>query len=135
MKQAVHKISVEEFTTPCPITVSPEASLGTVSQLMTRHGIRHIPIVSGTDPIGIISDRDIRVLNQFPLWESFNVAKVMVSNPFTVTYDAKIDSVAYEMSKRKIGSAVVMDEVGQIMGIFTSTDALNALVEVVRGEV
>ena len=37
------------------------------------------------------------------------------------------------MSKQKIGSAVVSDH-NEIVGIFTSTDALNALVEILRGQ-
>ncbi len=128
-------VSVDEFTTPCPFTVSREATLREVYQLMTTHGIRHIPVVDGKIPVGIVSDRDLKLLGQFPAWEDFSVGKIMSPDPFTVMYDSKIDTVAFEMSKRKIGSALVMNEIGQIVGIFTSTDALNALIEVVRGEV
>lgn len=42
---------------------------------------------------------------------------------------------AYEMSLNKIGSMVVVDDHGEVFGIFTTTDALNALIEIVRGEV
>ena len=38
------------------------------------------------------------------------------------------------MSSKKLGSAIVLDEQGDLAGIFTTTDALNALVEVIRGK-
>lgn len=135
LENKILKIAVEEFTTPCPITVSKHVTIGDISVLMERHGIRHVPVVEGNIAIGIISDRDVKLLGKFQGWQSFNVGEYITQEPFTVTYDSKIDEVAYEMSSRKIGSAVVIDEDGKITGIFTSTDALNALVEVVRGEI
>ena len=128
-------LSVEEFTTPCPVCVSPKTSLSSVSNLMNKHGIRHITVVDNAIPVGVISERDLRVVEKFPAWVSFQVGDVMTKDPYSVSYDEKIDAVALEMSRRKIGSAVVLNEVGEIFGIFTTTDALNALVEIVRGEV
>ncbi len=128
-------LSVEEFTTPCPVCVSPKTSLSSVSNLMNKHGIRHITVVDNAIPVGVISERDLRVVEKFPAWMSFQVGDVMTKDPYSVSYDEKIDAVALEMSRRKIGSAVVLNEVGEIFGIFTTTDALNALVEIVRGEV
>ncbi len=128
-------LTVEEFTTPTPISVSKIATLGDVSDLMKTHNIRHVPVIEENVPVGIITDRDLKLLGKFSGWKDYFVGKVLPpSEPFTVSYDTKLDAVAYEMSSRKIGSALVTDETGEIMGIFTSTDALNALVEVVRGE-
>lgn len=134
-RNLLHKIAVEEFTTPCPVTVSKHVTLGDVSQLMDTHKIRHIPVVEENLAIGVVSDRDIKLMGKFPGWQGLRAGEAISSEPYTVTYDTKIDEVAYEMSERKIGSALVIDEIGEIMGIFTSTDALNALVEIVRGEV
>ena len=128
-------LSVEEFTTPCPVCVSPKTSLSSVSNLMNKHGIRHITVVDNAIPVGVISERDLRVVEKFPAWMSFQVGDVMTKDPYSVSYDEKIDAAALEMSRRKIGSAVVLNEVGEIFGIFATTDALNALVEIVRGEV
>lgn len=132
---STHNVSVEEFTTPCPITVSTRASIGEVSNLMSLHNIRHVPVVNDNIPVGMISDRDVKLASKFPNWQGFSAGDLMSTEPFMVSFDTRLDNVAFEMSSRKIGSALVMDEVGEILGIFTSTDALNALVEVVRGEV
>ncbi|HOM14314.1 MAG TPA: CBS domain-containing protein, partial [Rubrivivax sp.] len=52
--------------------------------------------------------------------------------PLTVNAAAPLDEVAYAMSERKVGSAIVNDENGEFLGIFTATDALNALIELTR---
>ena len=39
------------------------------------------------------------------------------------------------MSDAKIGSLIVNDDNEKLVGIFTNTDALNALIEVLRGDV
>ena len=43
-----------------------------------------------------------------------------------------LDEVALAMSEKKVGSVIVNDDEGRFYGIFTATDALNALVETVR---
>jgi acetoin utilization protein AcuB len=135
MFEKLRRIPVDEFTSPCPFTVSRDTKMELVKNMMDEHGIRHMPVVDHQEAIGIISDRDLKVLGKFPAWSSFVAEDVMSPNPYTVTPTTNLDEVALQMSERKIGSAIVQDETGEIVGIFTSTDALNALVEVIRGEV
>ena len=61
-----HSIAVEEFTTPCPIIVPRDTRLGEVKRLMEKNGIRHIPVVENNIPVGIISDRDIKLFEKYP---------------------------------------------------------------------
>ena len=58
----------------------------------------------------------------------------MKKDPYCASPHARISEVAMEMSSNKYGSAIILDNEGGI-GIFTSIDALNALIEIVRGEV
>ncbi len=61
----------------------------------------------------------------------------MTANPYIVEPDVELEKVVFHMSKNKIGSAIVKFDGGANteFGIFTSTDALNALLEVLRGEI
>ena len=59
----------------------------------------------------------------------------MTPAPYTVLPDTPLDEVVYNMSKQKIGSTIVKSDEDEYIGIFTSTDALNALLEVLRGDV
>ncbi|KIO47629.1 CBS domain-containing protein, partial [Nitrosospira sp. NpAV] len=57
----------------------------------------------------------------------------MVSNPVTFQSNTPIEDVILEMAEKKIGSIWVTDEKGELQGIFTVTDALDVLVEILRG--
>ncbi len=56
----------------------------------------------------------------------------MARDPVTVSSQDSLDKVAFEMSQNKIGSVLVNDENENFLGIFTATDALNALIEIAR---
>lgn len=126
-------IPVDEYTSPSPLTVERTTTVPRVREIMQTHGVRHVPVVDGKHPVGIVSDRDLRMLDHCDGTDAITAADVMVRDPYTVESGASLEDVAYGMSKRKVGSAVVCDH-GEIVGIFTSTDALNALIEILRGQ-
>lgn len=127
-------VPVDEFTTPDPITANEDMSFEDLRQLMSEHDIRHLPVVRGDAVVGVISDRDVRVVAGLTLAEKGQVraADIMAADPVTVSATTPLDDVVYTMSAQKIGSVIVTDEEGGFMGIFTVTDALNALIEIVR---
>ncbi|MEC9282048.1 MAG: CBS domain-containing protein [Bdellovibrionota bacterium] len=129
-----NSVSVDEFVSPIDHFVNAETSLQEIYNLMEENSWRHIPITDGNKPIGILSSRDIYLLKNLPEAMSLLAKDVMVKDPYTVEAGLAIEEVALEMSKRKIGSALVVNNSGELEGIFTSTDALNALIEIVRGE-
>lgn len=128
-------VPVEEFTTPDPITVTENAGLDTLRRLMDEHGVRHLPVVRDERVVGIISDRDVRLISGLSFAEAMQVqaGDIMTTEPLTVRANTTLDQVAFLMSERKVGSAIVNDDDGRLLGIFTVTDALNALIEIVRG--
>lgn len=125
---------VEEFTTPDPVTAPETATVDELHRLMRDHGIRHIPILKDKTVIGVVSERDIKVASGLTSKEKTLVqAKdIMAPDPVTVPSDMSLDETAFLMSDRKIGSVIVNDEDGKFYGIFTATDALNALIEIAR---
>ena len=95
-----------------------------------------MPVIKGKDVVGILSDRDVKLIETcFEDISSLKVDYVMTPDPYTVSPDTPLEEVVFTMSKEKIGSAIVISETDGYMGIFTSTDALNALLEVLRGDV
>ena len=129
------KIPVDEFTSPSPITVAPSLTAADVYDVLKENGIRHVPVIENDQPVGIISERDLRVLSTVKELHQVMASEVMIADPFTVTPETPLDQVVFEMSNRKIGSAIVHDSGGKVVGIFTNTDALNALIEILRGVV
>lgn len=129
------KVPVSEYTTPDPVTASEDLGIDELRHLMEKHRIRHLPVVRGDDVVGVISDRDVRLVSGLSFAEKLQVkaADLMTPDPVGVPADTPLDEVAYVMSAQKVGSVIVTDADGRLMGVFTVTDALNALVEVVRG--
>lgn len=127
-------LSVEEYTTPSPITAEEDTPLDELIDLMKRHNIRHIPIVREDTVVGIVSDRDCRIASGLTQPEKRLVlaSDIMTAHPVTVSAGQNLDDVALEMSTKKIGSVIVNDEDDKFLGIFTVTDALNALIEIGR---
>lgn len=125
---------VEEFTTPIYVSVNPDTPLPELELLMKDNGVRHLPVIEKTQVVGIISDRDLKLIAGLSLHKpELVLAKdLMVKNPVCVSGGANLDEVALEMSEKKIGSVIVNDENDKFYGIFTLTDALNALIELVR---
>ncbi len=128
-------VPVDEFTTPDPITADEDMAIDDLRRLMEEHGIRHLPVVRGDTVVGVISDRDVRLVSGLTVAEKLQVraADIMAADPLTVRASTSLDEVAYVMSEKKVGSVLVEDQDGRFIGIFTATDALNALVEIVRG--
>lgn len=127
------KVPVEEFTTPNPITATTHSNVEELARVMKDHGIRHLPILDGTKLVGIVSERDLKVVAGLKALERVQVTAADIMSPDPVTVDAAtpLDAVAFEMAEKKIGSVLVSDG-DDFLGIFTVTDALNALIETVR---
>lgn len=128
------RVPVDEFTTPDPVTVNEGLNIDALQLLMEQHGIRHLPVVRDNTVVGVISDRDVRLVAGLSAAEKLQVraGDIMAADPLTVSAATPLDEVAYLMSEKKVGSVIVNDEQGQFLGIFTATDALNALIEIIR---
>lgn len=128
-------LPVEEFTTPDPVTARENMSTDELRELMERHGIRHLPVLRGGTVVGVISDRDLRLVSGLSVAEKLQVqaGDIMATDPLTVDAATPLASVAESMARQRVGSAIVTGDGGRLLGIFTATDALNALVDILRG--
>lgn len=129
------KLAVEEFTSPNPIVALEDTRAEELLEKMHQFGVRHIPIINRKKVIGIVCESDLKFIQGLDFYEKaiLKASDIMVKNPYTVNASTPLDEVVFEMSKSKIGSAIIIDENENLLGIFTSTDALNALIEITRG--
>ncbi len=49
---------VSEVMTGTPVTVEPDRPFGTALKLMQQHGVRHLPVVEGGRPVGVVTARN-----------------------------------------------------------------------------
>lgn len=126
-------LKVRDCMTACPHTLEPSRSVAEASALMREHSIRHVPVVEEGSLNGLLSDRDVTlVLSLVDVDPArVRVSDVMAPDPMQVSPDAALGDVAGEMAERKSGAAVVTDGT-QVVGIFTTVDALRALQGLLR---
>jgi acetoin utilization protein AcuB len=127
------KHTVQEFMTVAPVVIGTKRTLADAHRIMRERSIRHLPVVDGGALVGVVSQRDLYLLETLeavdPATET--VEEAMTTDPFAVSPGAPLDEVAAEMAKRKLGSAVVVDR-GSVIGLFTTVDALRALATLLR---
>ncbi len=122
------KTTLRELMTPRPKTIGAEQSLAMAKKVMRELGVRHLPVLHGGQIEGIISSRDIALVERLPGVDSatLEVSEAMSMEPYVVGPDTPMDQVAREMAEHKYGAVVVMDG-STVVGIFTTVDALRAL--------
>lgn len=125
--------TIQKYMTTVPHSVGDEQTLAYASALMKEHGIRHLPVLRGGKLLGILTDRDINLIESLGGVETAGlaVAEAMTEEPYTVPPDAPLDEVTAEMAEKKYGSAVVVQN-HKVVGIFTTVDACRALSELLR---
>ncbi|MEI7704881.1 MAG: CBS domain-containing protein [Deltaproteobacteria bacterium] len=128
-----HKI--ERFMTPTPHTISARQTLADAHRAMRERGVRHLPVVADGRLVGVVSQRDLYLLETLRGVDVGRelVEEAMSDEPFVVAPDALLVEVAEAMATRKHGSVLVVER-ETVVGIFTSTDALRALVTLLREE-
>ena len=101
--------------------------------MMLEHRVRHLPVLDGGRIAGVLSERDLFMVESLPGVNptDVRVEEAMVENVFTVEPDAPIGEVVETMIARKLGSAVV-SEGERVIGVFTTIDALQALHELLE---
>ena len=127
------RYTVGRFMTARPVCIASDRTLAEAHRTMRERGIRHLPVVDGGRLVGVVSQRDLYLLEtlQGVSPEEERVREAMTAEPFTVAAEAPLDEVAVAMAEHKYGSAVVLDR-GQVVGLFTTVDALRALATVLR---
>lgn len=122
---------ISKYMTTQPQSIAPDATVEEACMLMKKKGIRHLPVVKGEKVVGLLSDRDVKLISGFEEVDAaeIRVADVCASNPYVVKPDAELGDVAATMASKHYGSAVVVDN-GKLVGIFTTVDACRALTDV-----
>jgi acetoin utilization protein AcuB len=121
-------ITVGSKMTPAPLTIEASEPLASAHALMRARRIRHLPVTEGGRLRGLVSLRDLHLIETLPGVKQgeVRVAEAMSAEPYAVQSDAPLAAVAATMAERKLGCAVVM-EGEAIAGVFTSTDGMKLL--------
>jgi acetoin utilization protein AcuB len=117
--------AIERYMTKSPYSIGTHDTLSKAHSLMHEHGIRHLPVLHGAELVGVVSDRDLHLVESLT-----DVA--MTTIVYGVAPSTPLDEVVETMATKKCGSAVVM-EAGKVVGIFTTIDLCKAFAEHLHG--
>jgi acetoin utilization protein AcuB len=109
--------------------VSPEASTMEVFTMMKKNKIHHVPVVENGAAIGIISDRDVYFVDKTGNALNLTAKDIMTPSPVSVDTLTTIPHAIKLMRQNRVNSILVHDNNKKVVGIFTSTDALDILSE------
>jgi acetoin utilization protein AcuB len=120
--------TLHDFMTRSPFTIGPSASLAAAHSIMRAHRIRHLPVVLGEELVGLLSESDLLTLEGVPGVDPscVTVEEAMCDRPPTLSPHTSLEWVAADMAARRFESVVVLDD-GDVVGVFTTIDALRAL--------
>ncbi len=123
---------VREYMTPTPHAIAAETPLQRIQEVMSEHRIRHLPVKKGAVVVGVISDRSVKSALGFAHANVLTAEDIMVRDPFSVGAETELDQVVGEMAEEKYGCALIHDDAGKLIGIFTTVDACRALRQVLE---
>lgn len=130
-------LTVSDLMTVDPETIDPGTSLRHIIEVMKMEGCRHLPVLRDGKLVGIVTDRDVRLVMNSPIvlhgrWQDeellnkVTAESCMTPNPITVTPDTPAYRAAEMLSIYKFGGLPVVDD-GELVGIITVTDFLDYL--------
>jgi acetoin utilization protein AcuB len=128
-------LRVGDIMSVSPVTITPSTSVHAAQALMQQRKIRHLPVLKEGCLVGMISDRDIRLVLPSPatslsVWEirhlldKLTVGEVMTYFVMTTTPDCPVTEAVGRMLGHKVGALPVVED-GQVVGILTRTDVLR----------
>lgn len=121
---------IQKYMTVLPHTIGFDQTLEKAQSIMREYQIRHLPILKAGRLVGILSDRDIKLILSFADVDptKVTVEEAYTPDPYITNPNAPLDEVVSHMANHKYGCALVADN-HKLVGIFTDIDAMRALSE------
>ncbi len=102
------------------VTIGPEASVHDLMALTAENSISSVPVVEGTDLVGIVTSRDVRFVKDFDK----KVADIMTPKERLVTAleGASSGSIRKLLHENRIEKVLIVNEQFELRGMVTVTD-------------
>lgn len=125
--------TISKYMTTSPHSIGQEQTLERAHTVMKEFRIRHLPVLEGGKLVGIVTDRDLRLVESLSGVDpkTLTVAEAMTPDPYVTTPETGLDEVVSTMAEHKYGAAVILQN-GKVVGMFTTVDACRALSELLH---
>ncbi|MCL2724247.1 MAG: CBS domain-containing protein [Polyangiaceae bacterium] len=124
---------IQKHMTTSPHSIGVDQTVAKAHDMMREHGIRHLPVLAGGKLVGILTDRDLHLVESLKDVDAntLRVEDAMAGVVYSVEPETPLDEVVATMAEHKYGSAVVMQN-GKVVGIFTTVDVCRTLAELLH---
>ena len=134
------RVPVSHIMTKNVVTVTTNDELTTAEALFKKHNIRHIPVISGKNVMGMLSYTDLMRISfadaidedenevDTMVYNMFTIGQVMAKNVATIPINATIKEVAQFLADKEYHALPVVDK-DKLVGIVTTTDLIQYLLE------
>jgi len=120
-------MKARDLMTAAPCVCSPDDSIQEVAQMMRDHDCGSVPVVQGSQVIGIITDRDLAVRALADgLYPGIRVRNVMTVAPECCSEEDDVHNVERVMSERQIRRVPIVNADGGVVGIIAQADLARA---------
>jgi len=123
---ATPTLTLLQVMTPFPHFIDAFATIDEAEAMMRRHGIRHLPVKSQAEIIGVIDENATRLARERDI--EGPVDMITRREAYLVEVHTPLSIVCRDLAERRLDTALVLRG-GQLAGIFTTTDALKALAD------
>ncbi len=136
---ATTKLTVGDWMTSNPITIDASASVIEALHTLRERNIRRLPVMKQGRLVGLVTEKMLlgytpgkaTTLDQWELHYLLSktpVTAAMNPKPHTVKPATPIAEAAKLLHDRKLNGVIVLDDRGDLVGILTTTNALEALI-------
>ena len=102
-----------------PVTLPPDASIGTARETMEQHNVSGVPITDAGKLVGILTRRDLRFLERNDL----PISEVMTGEPLvTATGTVTLEEAEKILMAKKVEKLLLVDEEYRLTGLITIKD-------------
>ena len=132
------KDKVADWMTKKPVTIDDDASIIEALHLMKEKNVRRLPVMHKGKLAGILTDRMLKNYSpgkatSLDTWEvhyllsKTRVTEAMNAKPNTIAPEKKLTDAARVIRDNKLYGLCVTDERGDLVGILTIKDLIEAL--------
>jgi acetoin utilization protein AcuB len=133
------KTKVRDWMTTNPVTIDAGATVMTALHLLKEKNVRRLPVMQDGKLVGLVTERMLLSFSpgkstSLDSWEvHYLLARTPVTvamnpKPHTVSPDTDLTDCAQIIHDRKLNGITVVNEHGDLVGILTTTNALEALI-------
>ncbi|UCF56995.1 MAG: CBS domain-containing protein [Deltaproteobacteria bacterium] len=134
-------MQVQNWMTLEVISVDQDTSITKISQILKENNIRHLPVTSRGNLVGMITDEDVKeatpsmattlTANElYHLLAETKAKDIMKSNPPTIKPDQTMEVAALKMLEHRVTGIPVVTQKGKLVGIISQGDVFKVLIAI-----